>query len=117
MLNENLKRIEKIKEEITDKYVELDRLKKEVVREMLENGTKDIELENGLHETLVYVVEKKIDYEKLQKCYEDVYILGLRPSFSKTQALNSVSVQFLNKILKDCTITTKGYRLKTKKEK
>lgn len=116
-LNENLKRIEQVQEEVKQKYVELDRLKKAVVKEMLESGNKNIVLENdGLHATLVWVVEKKIDYDKLQKNYEDIYVLGLRPSFSRTQALNSISLPLLNKVLKDCAITEMGYELKTKKE-
>jgi glutamate racemase len=114
-LVENLKRIEQVQEEIKQKYIEIDHLKKAVVKEMLESGNKDITLENGLHETLVWVVEKKIDYDKLQKQYEDIYILGLRPSFSRTQALNCISLPLLNKVLKDCTITEMGYQLKEKK--
>jgi predicted phage-related endonuclease len=115
-LKESLKRIEQVREEIKKSYVELDRLKKEVVKELVESGSKTVDLEGDLHATLVWVVEKKIDYDKLQKEYEDIYVLGLRPSFSKTQALNSVSAPLLNKILKDCTITEMGYELKTKRE-
>jgi len=116
ILEESLKRIEKVREEIKQKYIEIDRLKKEVVKEMVESGNKTVDYKGDLHATLVWVVEKKIDYDKLQRDYEDVYVLGLRPSFSRTQALNSISAPLLNKILKDCTTIKMGYELKNKKE-
>jgi hypothetical protein len=116
ILEEKLKQMQKIKEDIKKSYVELNRMKKEVVAEMVESGNKTVDYKGDLHATLVWAVEKKIDYDKLQRDYEDVYVLGLRPSFSKEQALNSISSTLLNRVLKDCTITEMGYELKTKRE-
>jgi predicted phage-related endonuclease len=93
------------------------RLKKDVVKEMVETDHKDLELTEGLHATLVWVIEKKIDYDKLKSQYGNVYELGLRTTFSSDQALKSVSKSLLQKILKDCTIQDMGYKLKFKKGK
>ena len=116
-LEEKLREIQVIKNEITRLYTKLNPLKKEVVKEMVDTEIKALTLDKDLHATLVWVVEKKIDYDRLMRLYGDIYLLGLKTTFSKTQALNSVSSSLLNKILKDCTKTKMGYELKIRKEK
>lgn len=116
-LEEKIRKIEEIKNDITKNYVKLDELKKEVIKEMLEIEVKDFKLDDQLRATIVWIVNKSIDYNKLMEKYPDIYELGLKTTFSATQALNSVSLQLLNKVLKDCTVNDMGYDIKLQKGK
>ncbi len=111
MINK-LHRLQEIKANVRSEYAEMDVLKKEIVKEMVESKTKIVDIDKHLQATLVWVVEKDIDYEKLMRLYPDIYILGLKPTFSTKQALNSVSPNLLNKIIKDCTKQSAQYNLK-----
>ena len=111
-MKQKLDRLQEIKSNIRLEYAEMDILKKDIVKEMVETNNKVIDLSNGKQATLVWAVENKIDYDKLMKLYPDIYKLGLKPIFSTKQALNSVSPKLLNKIIKDCTKTTAQYNLK-----
>ena len=110
--SKKLNRLQEIKANIRLEYAEMDILKKEIVKEMVETRNKFINFEVNTQAILVWVVEKDIDYIKLMKLYPDIYKLGIKPTFSTKQALNSVSPKLLNKIIKDCTKTTKEYNLK-----
>ncbi len=116
-LSKKLERINEIRQEINKLYAELNPLKQEVIKHMVENDMQKevVKLSETHIATLKWTIEKKIDYEKLQRCYPDVYKMGLKPVFSSTQALNSVSSKLLNKILKDCYNTNMGYKLDIKK--
>ena len=111
-MKQKLNRLQEIKANIRSEYAEMDILKKAIVKEMVETDNKIVGLDKNIQATLVWVVEKKLDYDRLTKLYPDIYKLGLRPTFSTKQALNSVSPKLLNKIIKDCTKTNKGYTLK-----
>ncbi len=115
-MKQKLEIIQSIKANIRLEYVVMNKLKKEIVKEMVETNTKLIDLDKNTQATLVWVVDKEIDYDKLMKLYPDIYKLGLKPTFSTKQALNSVSPKLLNKIIKDCTKTTKEYNLKVGKK-
>ena len=98
--SENLKRILEIRNNIKGEYAELEQLKKKIVKEMVENGSKVVDIQDtDLQATLKWVVENEIDYDRLMTQYPDIYKLGIIPSFSKKQALNSVSPKLLKKIL------------------
>ena len=90
----------------------MDILKKDIVKEMVEMDIKVLDIDKNTQATLVWAVDKDIDYDKLMKLYPDIYKLGLHPVFSIKQALNSVSPKLLNKIIKDCTKTNAKYNLK-----
>lgn len=111
-MKQKLDRLQEIKANIRLEYAEMDILKKDIVKEMVETSNKEINLGNGNQAVLVWAVENKIDYEKLMKLYPNIYKLGLKPTFSTKQALNSVSPKLFNKIIKDCTKTTAQYNLK-----
>jgi len=111
-MKQKLDRLREIKGNIRTEYAEMDILKKEIVKEMVESDNKIIELDKNTQATLVWVVDKDIDYDKLMELYPDIYKLGIKPTFSTKQALNSVSPKLLTKIIKDCTKTTKEYNLK-----
>ena len=115
-MKQKLEIIQSIKANIRLEYVVMNKLKKEIVKEMVETNTKLIDLDKNTQATLVWAVDKEIDYDKLMKLYPDIYKLGLKPTFSTKQALNSVSPKLLNKIIKDCTKTTKEYNLKVGKK-
>ena len=114
---ENIKRIETIKANIRKEYAELNKLNDKVVKEMLENDTKEMDCDDDTKATLVWAVDKKIDYTKLMNLYPDIYKLGIKPTFSTTQALKSVSPSLLNKIIKDCTKKSAQYNLKVGRKK
>ena len=116
-LEDKLLEIKVIKDEVSNLYIKMGRLKKDVVKEMVGTDNKDLELTENLHATLVWALDKKIDYDKLKGQYGDIYTLGLRTTFSAEQAFQSVSKSLLQKILKDCTIQKMGYELKFKKGK
>ena len=111
-MKEKLDRLQEIKANIRLEYAEIDTLKKAIVKEMVETNHKVVDIDKNTQATLVWVVENKLDYDKLMKLYPDIYKLGLKPTFSTKQALNSVSPKLLNKIIKDCTKTTAQYNLK-----
>jgi hypothetical protein len=116
-MKQKLDRLQEIKANVRLEYAEMDILKKDIVKEMVETDTKIIDLDKNTQATLVWIVEKDIDYDKLMKLYPDIYKLGLRPTFSTKQALNSVSPKLLNKIIKDCIKETKEYKLKVGRKK
>ena len=111
-MKQKLDRVQEIKSNIRLEYAEMSVLKKDIVKEMVETDNKIVDIDKGSQATLVWVVEKNIDYDKLMKLYPDIYKLGIKPTFSTKQALNSVSPNLLNKIIKDCTKTTAQYNLK-----
>jgi hypothetical protein len=115
-MKQKLEIIQSIKANIRLEYVVMNKLKKEIVKEMVETNTKLIDLDKNTQATLVWAVDKEIDYDKLMKLYPDIYKLGLKPTFSVKQALNSVSPKLLNKIIKDCIKETKEYKLKVGKK-
>lgn len=112
-----LERLQELQEQVKTIYVEINQLKSEIVKEMVESDNKTIELDNNKQATLVWVVDKKIDYDKLIEHYPDIYRLGIRPQFSVQQALRSVSPKLLRSIIEDCTDITKQYKLKVGKKK
>ena len=114
-LEEKLKKIQSLKKEVTNKYIEINKIQKEVIEEMLDSKTKSVEISKGLQAVLVSFIEKKIDYDKLTKDYPDIYVLGLKTTFSKKQALNCISSKVLESVLKDCIITEKSYDIKYKR--
>jgi len=116
-MKQKLDRLQEIKANIRLEYAEMDLLKKAIVKEMVETDNKIIDLDKSNQATLVWAVDKEIDYNKLMKLYPDIYKLGLRPTFSTKQALNSVSPKLLNKIIKDCTKQSSKYKLKVGRKK
>jgi len=116
-MKQKLARLQEIKANIRSEYAEMDILKKEIVKEMVESDNKIIDLDKNTQATLVWVVDKDIDYDKLMELYPDIYKLGLRPTFSTKQALNSVSSKLLTKIIKDCAKQSSKYNLKVGKKK
>ena len=115
-MKQKLDRLQEIKANIRFEYAEMDILKKDIVKEMVETRNKFINFEVNNQATLVWFIEKNIDYIKLMKLYPDIYKLGIKPTFNMKQALNSISPNLLNKIIKDCTKTTKEYKLKVGKK-
>lgn len=113
MITSKLDRIEEIRNDIKNSYVELNKLEKEVIELWLEN--KDLVLESKKHiYQMLWIYEKEIDYEELEKNYPEIYILGLRPSFSKEHLFHSVSVSVGNEILRNHTYDLSRYKLKRK---
>jgi predicted phage-related endonuclease len=114
---EELKELGKIQKDINKLYARKKDLEKKVIDKMVENkenGTKYAE--NEVY-TLVWVFDKKIDYEKMKSMYPDVYMLGLQTSFSATKALKSMDSRLFNAILRDCTTVEPHYELKKEKSK
>ena len=113
---EELKELGKIQKDINKLYARKKDLEQKVIDKMVENkenGTKYAE--NEVY-TLVWVFDKKIDYEKMKSMYPDVYMLGLQTSFSATKALNSMDSRLFNAILRDCTTVEPHYELKRRKK-
>jgi hypothetical protein len=116
-MKQKLKRLQEIKANVRTEYAEMDILKREIVKEMVESNNKIVDIDKNSQATLVWVVDKKIDYTRLIELYPDIYKLGLKPTFSTKQALNSVSPNLLTKIIKDCTKANAQYNLKVGKKK
>lgn len=113
---ENLNQILVLKEEIKRKYVIMNGIEKEVIKQLVEGQEKDFPLSDELHATLVWTIEKEIDYDKLRENHPEIYQMGLKTVFSQTQALNSVSRHLLAAVMKDCQKVSMGYKLKIKKK-
>lgn len=114
-LEKKLKRLQQLKKEVAAKYKEINKLQNEVIDEMLKVKKKEVDLSKTLHATLAWCIEKKIDYDKLIKEYPDIYLFGLKPTFSRKQALNSVSEEVLSSVLKSCIVQEKNYSIKFKR--
>ena len=109
-------RLGEIRKEISKLYAEKSALESEVVDIVLELGEQksSIQVEDYIA-NLLWVYEKKIDYEKLKEKYPDVYELGLITEFSAKQALKGIDRNLFNKILNDCIIARGKYEVKVKK--
>ncbi len=116
-LKEKIDELLVLKEKVKQSYTRMNTLEKEIVEEMKESGFKSVSLSDEEKIVLTQVFEKEIDYDKMLRDYPDVYELGLKTTFSRTQALNSCSATLLNKIIKDCSKITSNYKIKVKKGK
>jgi len=116
-LKEKLTRLSEIRKSVSALYREKNELESEVVEHMVLNGIKTLDLdENKEVYGLKWIVENKIDYEKLERDYNEVYELGLQTCFSATKCLDSVNRKLFNEILNDCTIINNHYELKRGKK-
>lgn len=118
-MNDKLKRLEEIRIETNNLYIEKQSLEKEIIQHFIDNKElfNEIELDNHIA-TLKWVYEKEIDYEKLEELYPEIYILGLRPKFSRKQLLKVIDdVNMIKLILRECTYNTSHYKLQLKNKR
>jgi hypothetical protein len=112
-----LKRLAEIRQEITALYKEKYTLEQSLIDKMVASKEKTAELDDGTYRyTLVWVYDKKIDYERFQRLYPDVYQLGLQTTFSMNTALRAIDSGLLEAIIKDCTTVNPHYKIKGKRE-
>ena len=118
-MKKKLERLSEIRTSINELYKEKSRLEDEIITHVIDNklDKENIMLDDKMRMALVWVVDKRIDYDKLQKDYPDVYELGIVPTFSATQALNGIDRDLFNKILRDCTTVRPHYKAKYKSTK
>lgn len=112
-----LERLSEIRTQVNELYKEKTRLEHEVIAQLLEGETKvrEVALNDTEKMTLVFMVDKKIDYERLKSLYPKIYEMGLQTTFSVNKALMAVDNTLLRDIIKDCTIETKGYEARYEK--
>lgn len=110
-IHSKLNKIEELRNEVKNAYVEINKLEKEIIEEWLEN--KDLKLESDKnYYQMLWIYNKEIDYKKLEQEYPEIYILGLRPTFSKEHLFHSVDKDMANKILRKYTYDLSEYKLK-----
>jgi len=113
-MKELLKELQEINQKIKKIYAKKSVIEAKIIEIMVERKEKEVVYNENEISTLVWVFDKKIDYEKLQKEYPQVYELGLYTSFSATRALKSMDSKLFNAILRDCTTVEPHYELKRK---
>lgn len=117
-MKEELKRLTEIRIEVKRLYGEKNRLETSVIDEVVKNGSEKIMM---LNETevleLVWVFDKRIDYDRLKLLYPEIYALGLETTFSANKALKSMDKKLFNLILNDCTTIDPHYKVKYKSNK
>ncbi len=112
-MEQELKRLEEVRGEINKLYREKSELETKVIQHMITQGDKSVQtLDDKSILTLKWVYEKKIDYEKLEREYPDVYELGLLTTFSANKCILAMDRIIFNEILKECTIPNNHYELK-----
>ena len=112
-----IERLEEIRKSINNLYQEKSEIEKDIIKELVELGDKSIPLNDNQNLTLLWIYEKKIDYERLKEKYPNVYKLGLMTTFSSNQALRSMDKNLWEKILQDCLTVNPHYELRKTKKK
>lgn len=117
-VQEKLNRFEEIRLEINALYKEKNTLEKEIIQFFLENkeNFNEIELEEHII-TLKWLYEKEIDYEKLEKLYPEIYVLGLVPTFSKKHLLQFIDKEQARLVLRECTYNQDHYKVVSKRKR
>ena len=106
-----LKEIQEHRANIRKEYSAINKLEGDIIQLMIENDLKDIEVDNRIYE-LMWVYDKKIDYELLEREYPEIYRLGLYTSFSKKLLYNSIDKSKADAIIRECTTLAPHYELK-----
>jgi predicted phage-related endonuclease len=116
-MNGTLKRLGEIRKSIKALYQEKSELESELIKGLLEKGEKSVMITENEHLDLVWVFDKKIDYDRLKANYPDIYELGLITSFSSKQALLSMDKELWDAVLRDCLTLDPHYEVKKRKKK
>lgn len=116
-MKDTLKRLGEIRKSIKALYQEKSELESELIKGLLEKGEKSVMIAENEHLDLVWVFDKKIDYDKLKASYPDIYELGLITSFSSKQALLSMDKELWGAVLRDCLTLDPHYEIKKRKKK
>lgn len=115
LYHSKLERLEHLRNQVKDIYVEINELEKEVKEIWLNDKSLVLESDNYAY-NMLWVHSKEIDYNKLEKLYPEIYILGLRPTFSKEHLFHSIDKNLANKVLRECLIDTSEYKLERKRK-
>lgn len=117
-MKEELKRLSEIRIEVKRLYGEKNRLETSVIDKVVESGSEKImALNKNEVLELVWVFDKRIDYERLKLLYPEIYALGLETTFSANKALKSMDKKLFNLILNDCTTINPHYKVKYNKRR
>ncbi|MDD5293405.1 MAG: hypothetical protein PHW40_03725 [Candidatus Izemoplasmatales bacterium] len=98
-----MRRLGEIRNEVGKLYIEKKAIENRVLEYMRETDIKETPIDERTKLTMAWAYDKRIDYERLEELYPDVYRMGLIATFSKTHALMAVDGNLLNMILRDCT--------------
>ena len=118
-MKKELERLTELRKQLRDIYAEKSELEKAIVAYAVGNDLQKGEMELNDQEviTFAWVFDKKIDYEKLMEQYPDIYELGLKTTFSASQAMLAMDKKLLRKILDDCSVSNPHYEAKVVKKK
>ena len=116
-MDKNLKRLGEIKKEVANLYKEKYKIEQSIIDDMVENKEKTLKLNDDDFMTLKWVYDKKIDYNRMETIYPEVYEQGLMTTFSKTVALMSMDRKLFKMILDDCITIDPHYELEEVKKK
>jgi hypothetical protein len=100
---DDVRRLGEIRNEVGKLYVEKKAIEKRVLDHMRETDIKETPIDERTKLTMAWAYDKRIDYERLETLYPDVYRLGLIATFSKNHAVMAMDGNTLNMILRDCT--------------
>lgn len=112
-MEKKLEKYEQNRLKINEIYREQNKLEKDIIKHFLDNKEKFSEIELDKHMmTLKWIYDKHIDYEKLEKLYPDIYVLGLETTFSKTRLLKVMDRKEAEIVLRECTYNSSHYKIK-----
>lgn len=113
-IKDKLEGIQEHRSNIRKEYSGINKLEGDIIQLMIENDLKQIELGDKLYE-LMWIYDKKIDYDKLKELYPDIYELGLQSTFSKKLLYLTVDEEYADKIINECTTMSPHYELRSRK--
>ena len=117
-LEKALERYDEIQRELSSLYVEREKLASNIIDLYLTDKEKYANLgSEWFNYDFIFSNKHFIDYEKLERDYPHIYVLGLQPSFSKNVLLKSIDSKTANLILKECTYSDNKYKIKRTRKK
>lgn len=115
MIEDKIQQFMDTREEVKKLYVKQKELEQEIIQHFIDNKNDFSSIKNGNYIlSLKWVYDKIIDYEKLEAEYPEIYILGLRPEFSKLHLLKVIDKKQVELIIRECTLNTSRYKLDVK---
>lgn len=116
-MKDKIDRYNHLSHEITKLYLERNELESDIVDEFLTDKEKYSNLETDWYFiNFAFKSKRIIDYEKMERDYPEIYMLGLRPTFSKDTLLNSLDKNITENIIKECTYLENKYKITRKKK-
>ena len=116
-LEEHIKKLIEVRNDIARDYSELEKVKQDIVREVIENElSKEMEIDRGALAKVLWAYEKNVDYEKLREEHPNLYKLGMEAHFNPKRMFDCIAEKnhtYFTEILRNYTSRDDKYILKT----